>query len=137
MVPLLFFQLNRTHMDTSFVELLVCTSCRGEQAHDDATERPGTTLMQRLQAAMPEAIRITPVACFSNCSQGCTIALRGAGRWTYVYGRLNAESDIAPLIEGAVKYAATPDGIVPWRERPEHFRKNCIARIPPIEGFSS
>ncbi|MYH58038.1 MAG: metal-binding protein, partial [Boseongicola sp. SB0675_bin_26] len=24
-------------------------------------------------------------------------------------------------------------GLVPWRERPEHFRKNCIARIPPIE----
>ena len=35
--------------------------------------------------------------------------------------------------EGATKYAATPDGVVPWRERPDHFRKNCIARIPPLD----
>ena len=29
-------------------------------------------------------------------------------------------------------YAATPDGIVPWRERPEIFRKRVIARVPPL-----
>jgi predicted metal-binding protein len=26
-----------------------------------------------------------------------------------------------------------PDGIVPWRDRPTIFRKQSIARIPPME----
>lgn len=116
------------------VELLVCTACRAGQDIAEGDARPGAVLMRRLQDAAPDGVRVTPVDCFSNCSQGCTIALRGAGRWTYVYGRLSSDSDLAPLIEGALKYAATADGLVPWRERPEHFRKNCIARIPPIEG---
>lgn len=118
------------------VEMLVCTSCRGSEVAADGDMRPGAVLMRRLQAAMPEGVRVVPVACFSNCSQGCTIALRGPGRWTYVYGRLAADSDLAPLVEGALTYAATADGLVPWRARPEHFRKNCIARIPPIEGLT-
>ncbi|WP_297339050.1 DUF1636 family protein, partial [Pseudophaeobacter sp.] len=29
-------------------------------------------------------------------------------------------------------YASTTDGLVPWRERPQVFRKQSIARIPPI-----
>jgi predicted metal-binding protein len=33
---------------------------------------------------------------------------------------------------GAAAYAATPDGIVPWRSRPEIFRKQSLARIPPL-----
>ena len=37
------------------------------------------------------------------------------------------------VLDGATRYAATADGLVPWRERSEHFRKNCIARIPPEE----
>ena len=38
------------------------------------------------------------------------------------------------ILDGVARYRATPDGLVPWRERPEHFRKNCIARIPPREA---
>ena len=33
---------------------------------------------------------------------------------------------------GAARYAATADGLVPWRERPTIFRKGVIARIPPF-----
>jgi predicted metal-binding protein len=56
----------------------------------------------------------------------------GAGRWTYVYGNLD-ESLAQVVHDGATRYHATDNGLVPWRERPEHFRKNCIARIPPLE----
>ena len=34
----------------------------------------------------------------------------------------------------AARYRATPDGLVPWRARPETFRRNCIARIPPLDA---
>ena len=36
------------------------------------------------------------------------------------------------IVAGAAAYAAAPDGIVPWRARPEIFRKQSLARIPPI-----
>ena len=37
------------------------------------------------------------------------------------------------IVDGVTRYHNAADGLVPWRERPEHFRKNCIARIPPLE----
>lgn len=114
------------------VELLVCTRClAGAEAAEDH-ERPGAVLLRRLEAEAAGDLRLTPVACLSNCSQGCTIALRGPRRWTYVYGRIDAQGDLSGILDGAQKYAATDDGLVPWRDRPEHFRRNCIARIPPL-----
>ena len=38
----------------------------------------------------------------------------------------------AEMIERAAAYASAPDGIVPWRERPIIFRKQSLARIPPM-----
>ena len=49
-----------------------------------------------------------------------------------VYGNFTGAEDADLAHEGLVKYASTEDGLVPWRERPIHFRKNCIARIPPL-----
>ncbi|MEM1064554.1 MAG: DUF1636 domain-containing protein [Pseudomonadota bacterium] len=114
------------------VELLVCTKCRSGQDVPDGGERPGAQLYQRLADQGIEHVTITPVECLSNCENGCTIALRGPGRWTYVYGRFDPSQHAAIVQEGVSKYAATADGLVPWRERPEHFRKNCIARVPPL-----
>lgn len=115
------------------VELLVCTRCRhGQEGADDAA-RPGALLFRHLADTGIEGVFVRAVECLSNCSQGCTIALRGPGRWTYVYGRFDPEAHFETVCEGALRYAAAPDGLVPWRERPEHFRKNCIARIPPLD----
>lgn len=117
------------------VELLVCTTCRRGQPTDAEGPRPGALLCDALHAAgLPENVRLKPVECLSNCSSGCTIVLRGPGRWTYVYGNLDEAAHAALIVEGAAKYRDAPDGLVPWRERPEHFRKNCIARIPPLES---
>lgn len=118
--------------DLPTVELLVCTRCRlaGQDVADE--DRPGAILFRGLSESGIEGVRVTPVECLSNCSRGCTIALRGPDRWTYVYGGFDAEADLATIFEGALKYRDAADGLVPWRERPEHFRKNCIARIPPL-----
>jgi predicted metal-binding protein len=123
------------------IELLVCIRCRrGADRADgadaaagaDGAERPGAVLHRRLAEDAPQGVAVTPVECLSNCDHGCTVALRGAGRWTYVYGRFDATADLAALRDGVARYRDTPDGLVPWRERPEHFRRNCIARIPPL-----
>ena len=52
---------------------------------------------------------------------------------SYVYGNLDAINHVETILDGLAKYRESDDGRVPWRERPEHFRKNCVARIPPIE----
>ena len=43
-----------------------------------------------------------------------------------------SDDDAAEILRGAGLYAATDDGLVPWRDRPVIFRKQSLARIPPI-----
>ena len=114
------------------VTLSICSTCRAGEAVEDGTPVPGARLAAALEAAgAPEGVALRRVECLSACSQGCAVALSGPGRWSYVYGRLT-EADAAAILEGAAGYAAAADGLVPWRERPEIFRKQCLARIPPI-----
>lgn len=117
------------------VSLLVCTTCRMalEPAQDDVPRSGARLLDALLDALSPDQrgkLEVRGVECLSNCKRGCTVALTGAGRWTYVYGDINPDISVADILDGATRYAATTDGLVPWRERPEIFRKNCIARVP-------
>ncbi|NRB04380.1 MAG: DUF1636 domain-containing protein [Rhodobacteraceae bacterium] len=121
--------------DAPKTELLVCTSCRAGQDIGPDGIRPGTALFDALSdGEIAEGVSLRAVECLSNCERGCSVVVRGGpARWTYVYGNLSA--DLAEVVrDGIAKYHATSDGLVPWRERPEHFRKNCIARIPPLES---
>jgi predicted metal-binding protein len=119
------------------VELLVCKTCRktGQEKGDGDDPRPGAVLAAALTAAdLPDGVILREVACMSNCSNGCTVALRGgAMRYSYVYGNLDPAEHLETLIDGVTRYRDAADGLVPWRERPEHFKRNCIARIPPLE----
>ena len=117
------------------IELLVCIKCRRQTEVPEGDKRPGEHFYDQLVSHdARDGVTIRPVECLSNCSQGCSIALRGPGRWTYVYGNFHEDEHVETVREGARLYQQTSDGLVPWRERPEHFRKNCIARIPPLEA---
>ena len=122
------------------VELLVCVTCRrsdGEAAGDGSNlQRPGAMLHGALtKADLPDHVTIRPVECLSNCTRGCSIVLRGGDRrWTYIYGNFREDEHVDTIVDGVRRYAETEDGLVPWRERPQHFRKNCISRIPPVES---
>ncbi len=118
---------------TAPVELLVCIKCRrGTDVPEDG-ERPGAALYADLAARdLPEGVTLTPVECMQNCDAGCSVAMRGGDRrWTYVYGNLHEASDTDLLVEGITLYREAKDGLIPWRQRPEHFKRNCIARVPP------
>lgn len=121
---------------TEIVELLVCTTCRRGLPTDAEGPRPGAVLHEQLtDFELPDNVVLKGVECLSNCSSGCSVVLRGgAKRWTYVYGNFHEDDHAEVIADGASRYAATADGLVPWRERSEHFRKNCIARIPPLEA---
>ncbi|QYZ71454.1 DUF1636 family protein [Neotabrizicola shimadae] len=110
--------------------LSVCITCKAGTAVAEGEPCPGARLHAALQPGVP-GVRVVAVECLSVCDQGCSVALSGAGRWTYVYGRMS-EADAPAILEGAAKYAGSADGLVPWRERPEIFRKRVVARVPPI-----
>lgn len=115
-------------------ELLVCVTCRRGQDLPGDARRPGQALFEALGARdLPAGLRLTAVECLQNCDRGCTIALRGGDRWTYVFGNVDEVSHPDMILDGALRYHRTDDGLIPWRERPEHFKRNCIARIPPPE----
>jgi predicted metal-binding protein len=114
------------------VTLHVCITCRAGQPLQEGETTPGARLHAAILGAdLPEGVNVMPVECLSACNQGCSIALSAPGRWSYVYGRLS-DANASDVIAGAAAYAAAPDGIVPWRSRPEIFRKQSLARIPPI-----
>lgn len=114
--------------------LHVCVTCLAGEDRE-TVPRAGRRLHDALAEAqrrhdVPPRFRIVEAECLSNCNHGCSVALTGPGRWSYVYGDLG-EASVDDLLAGASHYAATRDGLVPWRERPAIFRKGVIARIPP------
>jgi predicted metal-binding protein len=114
------------------VTLHVCITCRAGQTIPDGEPTPGARLRDAIIAAgVPDGVNLVPVECLSACSQGCSVALSAPGRWAYVYGRLS-QDNARDVVAGAAAYAAAPDGLVPWRSRPEIFRKLSLARIPPV-----
>ena len=118
------------------VTLHVCTTCRRGLPETGDGLRPGAELFAALTAASaPEGVRIVPVECLSACDNGCSVALSAPGRWSYVYGHMDPETDVADILSGAAAYAKAQDGLVPWRERPQIFRKQSLARVPPMESL--
>ena len=116
------------------VTLHVCITCRRGLPEAGDSPRPGAELFAALTGAgLPEGVRILPVECLSACDNGCSVALSAPGRWSYVYGHLDHEKDVADILSGAAAYAKAQDGLVPWRDRPVIFRKQSLARIPPME----
>ena len=114
--------------------LYVCTTCKAGEPVLEGDLPSGGKLHAALTACgAPDGVRIVGVECLSACSQGCAVALTKPGAWGYVYGRLTAEN-VPDILDGAARYAASETGLVAWRERPEIFRKQSIARIPPLDA---
>ncbi len=116
--------------------LHVCVTCRQPGGPDERDLRPGAVLHRALEAALRQEgaprVRLEPVECLSVCKRPCTVAVSGPGRWTYIYGDLHPALSVEAILDGVRRYADTGDGLVPWRERPDIFRKGVVARIPPL-----
>lgn len=112
--------------------LYVCTTCKVGEVHEDDAQRPGARLYRALKAeGAPDGVQVIGVQCLSACKTGAAVALCQPGKWTYVYGHMT-EADVPDILAGAAAYAATEDGLVPWRERPVIFRKQSVARVPAL-----
>jgi predicted metal-binding protein len=110
----------------------VCVTCK---AADDPAEPKSGRAGARLHAALAEqageGIDIAPVECLSVCKRPCTVGFAAAGKWTYIYGDFPPEA--APeILAAAALYANAPDGLIPWRQRPDALKKGVVARLPPL-----
>ena len=115
------------------VRLHICMTCKaGLPVGDDPCM--GAQLYAAIAALpAPQDVEIIQVDCLSACNTGASVALSAPGRWSYIYGRMTP-ANAADILLGAEAYARAPDGLVPWRERPVIFRKQSLARIPPLEA---
>ena len=122
-------------MSSADVTVFICISCKG---NDASPERPGRLLCDAVTAGLrardERGVTIKPVECLGVCKRPCTVALAGSGKWTYVVGDLDHAGSAGDVIAAALSFGATENGIIPWRERPQSFRKGLVARIPP-PGF--
>ena len=113
--------------------LHVCISCKGGQPVLEGEACLGAQLYALLATHQIPGVTIKPAECLSGCDHGPNLALSGGvTRWSYAYRGMGPE-DIPDILTGAAAYGATPDGLIPWRERPIPFRKRTLARIPPRE----
>jgi predicted metal-binding protein len=110
----------------------VCITCRRVDT-PESDPRPGAILAEATaQAALGTDVCVRRVRCLANCTRGPSAAMRCNGSWTYIFGGLDDDAASA-LIAGARLLAAAPDGILPWRGRPEVLKRGLIARVPPID----
>ena len=122
--------------ERSGIDLLVCQTCRRTDVENQDI-RPGEQLLTLLKNAnLSEKVTVTGIDCLGNCKNGCTIVLQAKAKWTYVYGNIHPGSDFEQLCQGISGYVDADDGKVPWKQRVQLFKKNCVARIPPAASLT-
>lgn len=116
------------------VTIVVCNSCRGASDSDDHP-RPGSRLADDTRrAAAGSGVEVRHVGCLGNCKRGISAAMLRDGCWSYVFGGLGEESG-DDLVAGALQFAGSTDGFMPFRARPESLKRGLIARIPTLDFF--
>lgn len=115
--------------------LYVCITCRSE-ATSLQEPRPGARLLaavERQLAVEDAGLSVVAVECLSNCQRSCSAAVSAPGKWTYVIGGLDPDRHAGDIVAFARLHQAHDQGLPVWRERPDHIRKNTVARVPPMQ----
>jgi predicted metal-binding protein len=114
--------------------LHVCSTCRAGTS-DDSAERPGARLfgaLQRLNAAAGGVIDLRSVSCLAACDRGCTAAISMPGKFSYLLGGLSPET-AGDVFDYALRYGASPTGLVLPSRRAESLRHAVLGRFPGLE----
>jgi predicted metal-binding protein len=115
------------------ITIYVCVTCRGGRPLD-LVPVPGAELAAAtMRAADGTGMVVRPIRCLANCNRGLSAAVRRDGAWTYVFGNLDPATGASALVEGARLFAKAPDGLMPWRGRPEPLKRGLVARTPPFD----
>lgn len=125
------------HLEPS-VTLHICVTCRrGEEPLEPRQERSGAKMWDAISSQIQSGenasgVLILPVECLSGCKRGCTVAVTAPGKWTYVVADLDPAGHAGDILTFVKQYAAHPEGLPLWRERPEIVKRSVLARVPPF-----
>lgn len=115
--------------------VVVCNTCRvsAEARETPDGARGGALLAAALrEAAAGTGVAVQEMPCLFNCGQHCSIHLRAPGKIGYVLGRFEPTAEAArAIIDYAVAYVASDEGVVPYRQWPEGVKGHFIVRVPP------
>jgi predicted metal-binding protein len=122
--------------------LVVCSTCRlTAEEREDAAGRRGGALFHDVLADVLQMhscagrLSLQTMPCLFACARFCTVQLRAPGKFSYVLGGFTASrQDAASLLDYAVHYLESADGVVPYGLWPEGVKGHFITRSPP-EGF--
>ncbi|MCG8368457.1 MAG: DUF1636 domain-containing protein [Pseudanabaenales cyanobacterium] len=118
--------------------LFICTSCAfASDQREHLGQRGGYHLWQSLlkcqqQGQLPPTFRVQPVECLSACNRFCAIAIASPEKTTLMFGDLPALDSATAIVQLAIQYATSGDGVIPRRDRPTLLQKGILARIPPV-----
>ena len=119
--------------------LVVCNTCRfsAEEREDAQGVRGGARLVAALREVKAgesalDGLAVEEMPCLFNCTQHCSIHLRAPGKIGYVLGRFEPTAEAArAILDYAVAYMASEEGVVPYRQWPEGVKGHFIVRVPP------
>jgi predicted metal-binding protein len=121
-------------MPTPDTTIFICISCTVDGAPSD---KPGRALFEQVGDAITArqgcGVTVKAVDCLAVCKRPCTVALSGEGKWTYVVGDLSPGTHAEDVLAAAISYGESINGVIPWRQRPQAFRKGVISRVPPLD----
>lgn len=115
--------------------VVVCDTCRFSVDERDSPDgvRGGTLLAEALrEAAAGSGVAVQTMPCLFNCAQHCSVHLRAPDKIGYVLGRFEPTAEAArAIVDYAIAYAASEDGVVPYRQWPEGVKGHFVVRVPP------
>lgn len=116
--------------------ILVCTSCKGRHEDDP---HPGPELIALLRDALdgardtlPETFEVSGVACMGGCKRSCAVAYQARGKASYLFGDIEAATDLSDMVAFASQYALLHDGMCTSIDRPGKLRHSTLARLPAM-----
>ena len=104
----------------TLADLIVCTSCHPGKADG---------LIARLARALPQ-FRVGGTTCMSGCTRPGTIAFRGPGKASYLFGDIDPDGSITDIVTFARLYAEAQGGWIDDARSLGTLRTAAIARIP-------
>jgi cobalamin biosynthesis protein CobW len=112
--------------------VVVCRSCRPADGPPDAPSLGARLAADARRAAVGSGVVVREAGCLGNCRRGMSAVVLRPGAWSYVFGWLTPASG-ADLVAGARMLAASDNGFMPFRDRPEALKRGLVARVPNFD----
>jgi predicted metal-binding protein len=81
---------------------------------------------------LQDKVRLTPLRCMAGCSQPCNAAIAAPGKLTFILSQVSPTAGAAAVADFCQQYSDSPDGRVPYRDRPEIVRESTAFVLPPL-----